>query len=103
MTDEFGVDDDLLDPDDGCGGESGSTARMTHVEGLLSVVTRKWQILRWSSNSSVQVKSSFHVRPLFFQRQVTLAAVVTEREAALTEVECRDIAVRSQCVARRSK
>lgn len=27
-------------------GESASTARMTHVEGLLSVVTKKWDILK---------------------------------------------------------
>jgi len=84
-------------------GVSASTARMTHVEGLLSVVTRKWQILKLSSNSRVQVKSSFQERPLFFQRQVAVAEMVTEREALLVEDECWMTAMRSQWVARRSK
>jgi hypothetical protein len=84
-------------------GVSASTARMTHVEELLSVVTRKWHILKWSSNSRVHVKSSFQERPLFFQRQVTVAEMVTERDALLAEEECWVTAMRSQWVARRSK
>lgn len=95
-----GVDEDMVEV---CVGASESIARITHVDALLSVVTRKWQILRWSSNSSVQEKSSFHVRPLFFQRQVTVAVVVTERVGVWTEFLCRVMAFRSQCVARRSK
>jgi hypothetical protein len=89
--------------EDGDEGVSVSTARMTHVVGELSVVITKSQIFRWSSNSRLQVKSSFHVRPLFFQRQVTLAEVVTMREPGITLLECCTIALRSQWVAMRSK
>lgn len=84
-------------------GGSSSMARMTQVVGSLSVAIKKRLILEWSSNTSVQVKSSFHVRPLFFQRQVTLAEMVTVREPVTTFFECCLMAIIYQCVSKRSK
>lgn len=76
-------------------GGPGSTARITHVEGLEVVSITKEITLRLSSKSMVHSKSSLHPFRLDLHVQCTLPRRMTRPECAEILMECFSIAERS--------